>query len=207
LYGARSASADTIYAYKGKTYTSVYNDPLMDGEYTKSMRVTAQVVLEDPLDPNCICSFQFTGSYTNGLVSFLIFDGLQFHYGDGSGMAEFTLQTDSAGEIIGWNFWAFGEGDRAPFGLSDMGIAVSSTPLWGDITESGYEFCDNCDFDHAVQHGFESTRVGRWYVVPEPSSFALLSLGLIGLVAGKRLAQRVKLVDLGAPSAPIYVEM
>jgi hypothetical protein len=177
----QESSASTILLYKGKTYSSVENHPLMIGDYRKSMRVTGWVELEDPLSPDCVCSFLYYYEHVEGLgeglLNFSFFDGVLFHdTGNEGGYLRFT--TDSKAKIIAWDVYVFDTlGPNAPHGGSDVEFRFNS---WsGDY---GVELCDNCSEEPEPRHGFTSTGPGRWRVlsVPEPSSLSLLLVGLAG---------------------------
>lgn len=192
LLASRDVSAGTILWYQGKTYTSVRNHPFMDGEYTKSMRVTGWIELAEPLAADCVCYFT---SDSDGFLGFSFFDGIQFHRG-GDGSDFFTLTTDSVGKIVGWDiFTLFSLGPNAPIGGSEDQLTLSSTR--GDHVS---EFCDNCSdtdpWGDDVEHGAGTTRVGRWAVVPEPSSLSLLFTGasIIGALLHRRRTASMKRV-------------
>ena len=166
LFAPSTASADVILAYQGKAYTSVHNDPFMDGEYTKSMRVTGWIKLPGPLAPNCELTLVFSDSdclFTEtedgSSLEFSFFDGIQSHQGcDGDDFLSFA--TDSAGGIVGGNVWTVCSlGPNAPVGGSEDELDLSS--IHGDGVS---EFCDNCDrgpWSHIPWHGAGATRVGR----------------------------------------------
>jgi hypothetical protein len=168
------ASAGTIIWYQGTTYTSIGNRPEWENAYDRSMRMTGWIELADPLAPDSSYTF-WDGD--PGLLRWMFFDGLQHHYTELG--VELHFGTDSLARITSWDVWGYSTGGYAPLGGSDLDFNLSS--LRGRDVVS--ELCDNCD--PSIVRGVSSSRPGKWAVVPEPATSALVAIGIAVIGVGR----------------------
>lgn len=161
LGAAHAAGASTLYRYRGNGFDLIADaDPPL-GTYTTGMRVRATIALSAPLAPNLL--FQ---DVTGDLIGFSFTDGRNTLT---QGLNFGFFSTNSSGEITEWS-WSVG--DLAPNQI------LTRSNSNGDFFDVGAVFAGGFDSGRVTAAG----SAGRWMLVPEPATAALLAAGL-GLLA------------------------
>jgi hypothetical protein len=159
LLAPLGASAGTIYQYVGNPYQTVL------GRYTTS----------DSLSGVIEVTSAFASNLNNAVVTldgWSFSDGLKTFTPANSTAELLRVTTDGSGQIVNWSFDFSGGAAVGVMGTFNNGPA--------DQIDQATDFVEGNSL--ASNDGVP----GSWMVVPEPSSGALLILGLIGFAARRR---------------------
>jgi len=157
-----AARADTTYYYTGSNFTA------FDGPYSGSNYISGSVTLTNPL------STSQTASYSPAAFSFT--DGFQTITQANATYDSFTFKTNASGDITGWTVYlstASGDGMEAQNLASVIGDDIEYLGSYAAVRSAG---------------AFATTpaTLPDTSAVPEPSSIALLSTGLVGVASALR---------------------
>ncbi len=155
-----------IYTYTGNDFTSATSP------YTTSDSITGELTLSSAL----------AGGLTNedvtaDVTSFDFFDGVNpYDSADGAGLVTFQVSTDSQGDITDWIVFAISQ-------YGEMRTCDGGTGIFGcgsaiDISYDGAS--GSTPSNQSDQGTWLATAVSD---APEPSSFGLLALGILPLIA------------------------
>lgn len=176
---AQSASADVIYTYVGKLFTtfttfSTLLEPFSCLNGVGECKITGAFTLAQPLSPNIPISAPLSVAPT----SWAFTDGVNVYSNlttpDSNRFFKFT--TDADGLPLGWSINAFN-------GSTSF---LTQNILTGGCTFAPSEPCDR--IDSIVSRALVLSNPGTWSAtnsssVAEPPAILLLATGLLGLVA------------------------
>ncbi len=181
LLYAGCSGASAIYQYTGSHYTNA------QAPYNTSMFIEATVELPSLLAPNLYLVFVTP-------VSFSVFDGVITVDSSNTNSLNFTVSTDSSGNIIDWAFYVnynpimTGEFGAEIFSDSTIfapGFALETARIVGCTSAACTEF-------QYVAEADPNYIAGTWSVsaVPVPAAVWLFGSGLLGLIgiAGRKKA-------------------
>jgi hypothetical protein len=187
LAGAVLCSAGTdaralaIYQYVGPSFDAFVDNAEPPGSYDSSMRVTATIVLAAPLAPNSgfdICCNPLTPlaySFHDGRQTLTELNSIAYFIGqtDGTGAIQYwemTIIESSAGGVITINNSPLSEEEDFVLDRGELGNTCSA------------EVCEDPGVgDTGSFLSSAAADAGTWTLVPEPSTAALLALGLLVL--------------------------
>lgn len=156
-----AAHADTVYSYTGLTYASA------DLPYTTSDRVTGSFTLATPIAPN-----QTDVTVTPTAFSFS--DGVQTITSDNSSTIDYSvfreIDTDANGEIIQADIEIAAFGQSSRIAIIDDSVTNQDQVMFREVAQA-----------YANGNGTFTEVTAPTSVTPEPSSFALLGTGLLGI--------------------------
>lgn len=162
-----------IGSYVGPTYSSVVDNALPAGSYDTSMRITATIVLDQPLPPN------LQGNSSDppwSVLSFAVSDGrATITDADVRTWTLLSFRTNASGEVFDFiidvstaRHWIYAEPYPPSFALFSACDRPCDSSLQ-DVANSG-----------ALASGWTFTPI------PEPSTGALMALGMVALAARGR---------------------
>lgn len=181
--GAAEARASVWYEYSGEAFDVFENVTPPDGTtYDSNHSVEITLRFADPLAPGTAVA-----DARSLLEAWSFFDGVHTLDGTNSALTgPLALTTDAGGDIVGW------EAEAATPATSNAGeqqIIISSATL-SEVLDSGTLIeCirSGCgSFSRGQDRGSRQNAPGSWMLVPEPSTAALLGLGVLALAARRK---------------------
>ena len=177
LLGNIPVNAAVVYTYTGNNYN--YLDSDTDPNiYDSSMHLTITFTTDNLIT-------DFNGDITASVNSFSSFDGVNLLTENNSYNYYFAIHTDSAGNLLEWDFFADTatdfdeEGDRSTFVTSKYIIGLGSEEY--AFTEECYLYTlGNCYGVHYYDAAVNNDP-GTWAVVPVPPAIWLFGSGMLGL--------------------------
>jgi hypothetical protein len=166
--GTSSAYADTIYTYTGNDFTSA-SDP-----YTFSESITGSFTVTTPLASG------FAGNIGPLIQTYSFFVGNEVASSTTTGgfISIFYVATDSSGQIINWRFTVGGLID----GNQEFEFIVDNDPA--NLFNIGFAGVTDQVSNTVAGIGFNANSPGTFETVsavPEPSTWAMMILGFLGL--------------------------
>ena len=178
-YSPQVASAHSILTYTGNHYTQTFDTSTIPGTYDTTMFVSATIELANDLGAN------FNGAVTP--LHFSANDG-RFTITDLFPSSVFHFTTDAAGAITKWYLEvheSFGGVQGLIIQSAHDTAVLNAVRDLGDISV----FATGADDGGIVGDSGGSWAVAPVAAVPEPSTFSLLVIGLVGL--GFQLRKRI----------------
>ncbi len=189
------AAANTIYTYTGNPFGQFTDDispacgscdtTVIPGSYDATMRISGYFEVASPLGSN------FLGQVS--AISFSFQDGRQTITNstpDLRGDSRIDIQTDATGNVIYWQITAVVDHGSSYSDIHGFAVpvdnyfpgAVSALSFDGAEISSG----PNAFFSHDTAGNRDNP--GTWSVAstPEPTALALIAIGLVGFVLGRR---------------------
>ena len=173
--------ADTIYTYTGNDFTRV--DPSTGNVYTTSDFITLSFTLSAPLAPNLDLGTPEVVTPS----SFTISDGINTLTQQNFSTEDFQFETDSAGNMTLWYI----DVELGKFNGLSTSTEIQISDQVGDVMDLASTMPAGGLTDYLANN---QNSLGTWTeesvpnspAVPEPSTFALIGTGILGLVGASR---------------------
>ncbi len=184
---AGGAQATTIYTYTGVNFDAT---PPWDesgggtSPFTTAMSNSGSITLAIPLAPNLVHHNLLpsleSGSFTNGVHVFSHDDAYNPFF-------RMLVSTNANGAIVAWDIMLATHASIKFLGSCGKIGSAAATPMCeGRVDGNG-----NPDWTGEIYHGWgQSSQIGSWAAVPEPSTGLLVALGLTCLAAKGRRRNR-----------------
>jgi hypothetical protein len=155
---SKLACADVVYDYTGQDFTTVASP------YSTADRITGSFTVSTPFPANAT-------NLPLAVTSFSFSDGVQTITNLNSDLSSdhFSIWTDSTGAITGWTISVFGE---IQVGEVQGSINILNDPNFPTVEDTGF----------SGRASGEALAAGTLVAaVPEPSTWAMMILGFVGL--------------------------